>query len=90
MELVAVIAGPMFLLGVILIVVVLFHCHQRVYHNRQRLDLEDPSCEMYLAKDKTLPDLIYDLSTSGSGSGKVHCNCYMVSSVAGLNMHMLT
>lgn len=68
-ELVAVIAGPMFLLGVILIVVVLFHCHQRVYHNRQRLDLEDPSCEMYLAKDKTLPDLIYDLSTSGSGSG---------------------
>ncbi|XP_044140737.1 activin receptor type-1B [Bufo gargarizans] len=68
-ELVAVIAGPVFLIGVIIIVVVLFHCHQRVYHNRQRLDLEDPSCEMYLAKDKTLPDLIYDLSTSGSGSG---------------------
>ncbi|KAG8452341.1 hypothetical protein GDO86_004229 [Hymenochirus boettgeri] len=68
-ELVAVIAIPVFLLCVILIVVVLFHCHQRVYHNRQRLDLEDPSCEMYLAKDKTLPDLVYDLSTSGSGSG---------------------
>ncbi|XP_041438414.1 activin receptor type-1B isoform X2 [Xenopus laevis] len=68
-ELVAVIAIPAFLLGVILIVVVLFHCHQRDYHNRQRLDLEDPSCEMYLAKDKTLPDLVYDLSTSGSGSG---------------------
>ncbi|KAM4795162.1 activin receptor type-1B isoform 6-T6 [Rhinophrynus dorsalis] len=69
-ELVAVIAIPVFLLCVILIVVVLFQCHQRVYHNRQRLDLEDPSCEMYLAKDKTLPDLVYDLSTSGSGSGK--------------------
>ncbi|CAH2224095.1 activin receptor type-1B [Pelobates cultripes] len=68
-ELVAVIAVPVFLLCVVLIVVVLFHCHQRVYHNRQRLDLEDPSCEMYLAKDKTLPDLVYDLSTSGSGSG---------------------
>ncbi|KAM4795164.1 activin receptor type-1B isoform 8-T8 [Rhinophrynus dorsalis] len=68
-ELVAVIAIPVFLLCVILIVVVLFQCHQRVYHNRQRLDLEDPSCEMYLAKDKTLPDLVYDLSTSGSGSG---------------------
>ncbi|KAM4795160.1 activin receptor type-1B isoform 4-T4 [Rhinophrynus dorsalis] len=67
-ELVAVIAIPVFLLCVILIVVVLFQCHQRVYHNRQRLDLEDPSCEMYLAKDKTLPDLVYDLSTSGSGS----------------------
>uniref|UniRef100_A0A8C5QVA1 Activin receptor type-1C n=1 Tax=Leptobrachium leishanense TaxID=445787 RepID=A0A8C5QVA1_9ANUR len=68
-ELVAVIAVPLFLLCVVFIVVVLFHCHQRVYHNRQRLDLEDPSCEMYLAKDKTLPDLVYDLSTSGSGSG---------------------
>ncbi|KAJ1179918.1 hypothetical protein NDU88_005149 [Pleurodeles waltl] len=69
-ELVAVIAGPVFLLCVILIVVVfLFQHHQRVYHNRQRLDMEDPSCEMYLSKDKNLQDLVYDLSTSGSGSG---------------------
>nr|XP_058938777.1 activin receptor type-1B isoform X2 [Kogia breviceps] len=42
---------------------------ERVYHNRQRLDMEDPSCEMCLSKDKTLQDLVYDLSTSGSGSG---------------------
>uniref|UniRef100_A0A4W5RYW7 Activin receptor type-1C n=1 Tax=Hucho hucho TaxID=62062 RepID=A0A4W5RYW7_9TELE len=38
--------------------------------HRQRLEVEDPSCEhLYLAKDKTLQDLIYDMSTSGSGSG---------------------
>ncbi|XP_054253074.1 activin receptor type-1B isoform X3 [Indicator indicator] len=68
-ELVAVIAGPVFLVSVVMIVVVfVFHHHQRVYHNRQRLDMEDPSCEMCLSKDKTLQDLVYDLSTSGSGS----------------------
>ena len=70
-ELVAVIAGPVFLVFVVVIIVVfVFHHHQRVYHNRQRLDMEDPSCEMCLSKDKTLQDLVYDLSTSGSGSGK--------------------
>ncbi|KAM6294538.1 activin receptor type-1B isoform 6-T6 [Aegotheles albertisi] len=69
-ELVAVIAGPVFLAFVVMIIVVfVFHHHQRVYHNRQRLDVEDPSCEMCLSKDKTLQDLVYDLSTSGSGSG---------------------
>lgn len=69
-ELVGVIAGPVFFVFVILIIVVsIFHHHQRVYHNRQRLDMEDPSCEMCLSKDKTLQDLVYDLSTSGSGSG---------------------
>lgn len=69
-ELVAVIAGPVFLVFVVMIIVVfVFHHHQRVYHNRQRLDMEDPSCEMCLSKDKTLQDLVYDLSTSGSGSG---------------------
>ncbi|KAM6294535.1 activin receptor type-1B isoform 3-T3 [Aegotheles albertisi] len=68
-ELVAVIAGPVFLAFVVMIIVVfVFHHHQRVYHNRQRLDVEDPSCEMCLSKDKTLQDLVYDLSTSGSGS----------------------
>nr|XP_009673118.1 PREDICTED: activin receptor type-1B [Struthio camelus australis] len=59
-----------FLVFVVMIIVVfVFHHHQRVYHNRQRLDMEDPSCEMCLSKDKTLQDLVYDLSTSGSGSG---------------------
>lgn len=65
------IAGPVFLVFVVVIIVVfVFHHHQRVYHNRQRLDMEDPSCEMCLSKDKTLQDLVYDLSTSGSGSGR--------------------
>lgn len=70
MELVAVIAGPVFLVFIIMIILVfVFHHHPRGYHNRQRLDMEDPSCEMCLSKDKTLQDLVYDLSTSGSGSG---------------------
>lgn len=68
------IAGPVFLVFVVMIIVVfVFHHHQRVYHNRQRLDMEDPSCEMCLSKDKTLQDLVYDLSTSGSGSGIATC-----------------
>lgn len=71
-ELVAVIAGPVFLLCVLLMVgVFLFQYHQRAYSHRQRLEVEDPSCEqLYLTKDKTLQDLIYDMSTSGSGSGQ--------------------
>ncbi|NP_001134040.1 Activin receptor type-1B precursor [Salmo salar] len=70
-ELVAVIAGPVFLLCMLLLVgLFLFQHHQRAYSHRQRLEVEDPSCEhLYLAKDKTLQDLIYDMSTSGSGSG---------------------
>lgn len=71
-ELVAVIAGPVFLLCVLLMVgVFLFQYHQRAYSHRQRLEVEDPSCDhIYLPKDKTLQDLIYDMSTSGSGSGQ--------------------
>lgn len=79
-ELVGIIAGPVFLLFLIIIIVFLvINYHQRVYHNRQRLDMEDPSCEMCLSKDKTLQDLVYDLSTSGSGSGtrfSRHCVCW--------------
>lgn len=72
MELVAVIAGPVFLLCVLLMVgVFLFQYHQRAYSHRQRLEVEDPSCDtLYMTKDRTLQDLIYDLSTSGSGSGQ--------------------
>ncbi|XP_076012622.1 activin receptor type-1B-like isoform X2 [Genypterus blacodes] len=70
-ELVAVIVGPLFLLCLLLLVVVfLFQYHHRAYSHRQRLEMEDASCEhLYLSKDRTLQDLIYDLSTSGSGSG---------------------
>ena len=43
-ELVGIIAGPVFLLFLIIIIVFLvINYHQRVYHNRQRLDMEDPS-----------------------------------------------
>lgn len=71
-ELVAVIVGPVFVFCLLLIIgVFLFQHHQRTYNHRQRLDVEDPSCDhLYLAKDKTLQDLIFDLSTSGSGSGQ--------------------
>lgn len=71
-ELVAIIAVPVFLLAVLLLVGLFWFCyHQRAYSHRQRLEVEDPSCDhLYLAKDKTLQDLIYDLSTSGSGSGQ--------------------
>ncbi|KAG9353523.1 hypothetical protein JZ751_018193 [Albula glossodonta] len=70
-ELVAVIMGPLFLLSMLLLVgVFVFQQHQRAYSHRQRLEVEDPSCDhLYLAKDRTLQDLIFDLSTSGSGSG---------------------
>lgn len=68
------IAGPVFLFCLLLIVgLLVFQYHQRNYNHRQRLEVEDPSCDhLYLAKDKTLQDLIFDLSTSGSGSGKLH------------------
>ncbi|KTG47628.1 hypothetical protein cypCar_00034434 [Cyprinus carpio] len=69
-ELTAVVAGPVFVLCVLVLLgLFLFQHHQRAYGHRQRLEVEDPSTEhMFLAKDKTLQDLIYDLSTSGSGS----------------------
>ena len=70
-ELMAVIAGPVFLLCLLLMVgVFIFQYHQRAYSHRQRLEVEDTSCDhLYLAKDRTIQDLIYDMSTSGSGSG---------------------
>lgn len=66
------VAGPVCLLCVLLIMgVFLFQYHQQAYSHRQRLEVEDPSCDhLYMAKDKTLQDLIYDMSTSGSGSGQ--------------------
>lgn len=71
-ELIAVIAGPLFLLCLLLLLAVfLYQYHRRAYSHRQRLDVEDPSCDhLYPAKDRTLQDLIFDLSTSGSGSGE--------------------
>lgn len=75
-ELAAVIAVPVFILCVLVLLgLFIFQHHQRGYGQRQRLEVEDPSTEhLYLAKDKTLQDLIYDLSTSGSGSGQRYAN----------------
>ncbi|XP_060677134.1 activin receptor type-1B-like isoform X1 [Hemiscyllium ocellatum] len=71
-ELAAVIAGPVFLLCVLLMVTV-FLCHyhhQRAYHDRNQLDMEEPSCDhMYVSEGKSLKDLMFDMTTSGSGSG---------------------
>lgn len=71
-ELVAVIAGPLFLLCLLLLVsAFIYHYHRRGYNHRQRLEVEDPSCDhLYLAKDRSLEDLLCNLSTSGSGSGQ--------------------
>ncbi|XP_069746406.1 activin receptor type-1B-like isoform X2 [Narcine bancroftii] len=71
-ELAAVIAVPVFLLCVLLMVTVfLCHYHQhRAYHNRHQLDAEEPSCDhMYISEGKSLKDLMFDMTTSGSGSG---------------------
>ncbi|XP_075893448.1 activin receptor type-1B-like [Nelusetta ayraudi] len=70
-EFIVVIASPLFLLFLLLMVgLFLYQYHQRNYSHRQRLEVEDPSCDhLYPAKDRSLQDLIYDLSTSGSGSG---------------------
>ncbi|XP_016339401.1 activin receptor type-1B-like [Sinocyclocheilus anshuiensis] len=66
-ELTAVVAGPIFVLCVLVLLgLFLFQRRQRAYGHRQRLEVEDPRTEhVFLAKDKTLQNL----STSGSGSG---------------------
>lgn len=71
-EFIVVIAGPLFLLFLLVVVgLFLYQYHQRAYSHRQRLEVEDPSCDhLYPAKDRSLQDLIYNLSTSGSGSGQ--------------------
>ncbi|XP_061641428.1 activin receptor type-1B-like isoform X3 [Phyllopteryx taeniolatus] len=70
-EVVAVIAGPLLLLCLVLLVGVFVCQHQRrACGHRQRLEVEDPSCDhLYVPNDRSLQDFIYDLSTSGSGSG---------------------
>ncbi|KAG9355985.1 hypothetical protein JZ751_000829 [Albula glossodonta] len=65
----AVIAGPVCVLCFIL-VLVFYICHSRpVIHHRVPNE-EDPSLDHpFLADGTTLKDLIYDMTTSGSGSG---------------------
>ncbi|OCT76137.1 hypothetical protein XELAEV_18031325mg [Xenopus laevis] len=68
-ELAAVIAGPVCLVC-ILLMLILYICHNRtVIHHRVPND-EDPSLDRpFISEGTTLKDLIYDMTTSGSGSG---------------------
>uniref|UniRef100_A0A4W3GRL6 Activin types I and II receptor domain-containing protein n=1 Tax=Callorhinchus milii TaxID=7868 RepID=A0A4W3GRL6_CALMI len=69
-ELAAVIAGPVFLVCLLLMVTVFLYHYQRAYHHRNQLDIEEASCDhMFISEGKTLKDLMFDMTTSGSGSG---------------------
>lgn len=68
-ELAAVIAGPVCFIC-ILLMLILYICHNRsVIHHRVPNE-EDPSLDRpFISEGTTLKDLIYDMTTSGSGSG---------------------
>uniref|UniRef100_A0AAY4AH31 Serine/threonine-protein kinase receptor n=1 Tax=Denticeps clupeoides TaxID=299321 RepID=A0AAY4AH31_9TELE len=67
--LVAVIAGPVCVLCLVL-VLLFYVCHNRLVVHHRVPSEEDPSLEHpFLADGTTLKDLIYDMTTSGSGSG---------------------
>lgn len=71
MELAAVIAGPVCFVCISLMLI-LYLCHNRtVIHHRVPSE-EDPSLDRpFISEGTTLKDLIYDMTTSGSGSGNV-------------------
>uniref|UniRef100_A0A8C9T7H6 TGF-beta receptor type-1 n=2 Tax=Scleropages formosus TaxID=113540 RepID=A0A8C9T7H6_SCLFO len=65
----AVIAGPVCVLCFVL-VLVFYICHSRSVIHQRVPNEEDPSMDLpFLADGTTLKDLIYDMTTSGSGSG---------------------
>ncbi|CAI5789612.1 TGF-beta receptor type-1 [Podarcis lilfordi] len=69
-ELAAVIAGPVCFVCISLMLI-LYICHNRaVIHHRVPSE-EDPSMDRppFISEGTTLKDLIYDMTTSGSGSG---------------------
>ncbi|XP_067426004.1 TGF-beta receptor type-1 [Emydura macquarii macquarii] len=68
-ELAAVIAGPVCFVCISLMLI-LYICHNRtVIHHRVPSE-EDPSLDRpFISEGTTLKDLIYDMTTSGSGSG---------------------
>lgn len=70
-ELAAVIAGPVCFVCISLMLI-LYICHNRaVIHHRVPSE-EDPSMDRpFISEGTTLKDLIYDMTTSGSGSGNV-------------------
>lgn len=72
LQLAAVILVPSCLLCVgILLSVFVVQSHRCVYTRAHKQDPEEPlEDQMLMSHDKCLKDLIYDMSTSGSGSGK--------------------
>lgn len=69
----AVIAGPVCFVCISLMLI-LYICHNRtVIHHRVPSE-EDPSLDRpFISEGTTLKDLIYDMTTSGSGSGNLFC-----------------
>ncbi|XP_067888317.1 TGF-beta receptor type-1b isoform X1 [Heterodontus francisci] len=68
-ELAAVIAGPVCVVCILLMVTFYFFHNRTVIHHRVPHE-EDPSLDHpFISEGTTLKDLIYDMTTSGSGSG---------------------
>ncbi|KAM8967003.1 TGF-beta receptor type-1 [Pelodytes ibericus] len=68
-ELAAVIAGPVCFVC-ILLMLILYVCHNRTVIHHRVPNEEDPSLDRpFISEGATLKDLIYDMTTSGSGSG---------------------
>lgn len=70
-ELAAAIAGPVCFLCISLLLMV-YICHSRTGIHHRVPSEEDPSLDRpFISEGTTLKDLIYDMTTSGSGSGNV-------------------
>ncbi|XP_021244049.1 TGF-beta receptor type-1 isoform X1 [Numida meleagris] len=68
-ELAAVIAGPVCFVCISLMLI-LYLCHNRTVIHHRVPNEEDPSLDRpFISEGTTLKDLIYDMTTSGSGSG---------------------
>ncbi|XP_030891811.1 TGF-beta receptor type-1-like, partial [Leptonychotes weddellii] len=68
-ELAAVIAGPVCFVCISLMLMV-YICHNRTVIHHRVPNEEDPSLDRpFISEGTTLKDLIYDMTTSGSGSG---------------------
>ncbi|XP_072108151.1 TGF-beta receptor type-1b isoform X2 [Mobula birostris] len=68
-ELAAIIAGPVCVVCILLMVTFYFFHNRTVVHHRVPHE-EDPSLDHpFISEGTTLKDLIYDMTTSGSGSG---------------------
>ncbi|KAM4029027.1 TGF-beta receptor type-1 isoform 1-T1 [Anomaloglossus baeobatrachus] len=68
-ELAAIIAGPVCFIC-ILLMFILYICHNRTVIHHRVPNEEDPSLDRpFISEGTTLKDLIYDMTTSGSGSG---------------------